>query len=388
MIHATSPGNRDFSEIVFGRAPEASKEARAPTMSMTLFVNVNLGASGGGTRREPIKVTPMMKLSDAVDGMLAKIGRQAPQGYEITLKRKPVDATLPVRFSGLQNRDTLDLELKSEAASTSQRAAPQRKEKPTTTAATATRRPPPQQEQAMTRPAPPGPSPSDLPADRDLIVFHEDLLASGQSLGSRSEDLGDDFYDFTAQDFARIQQKRQELARQEESRTLQTRAMRERERRQRAEEMPPVRVRVVLPDRWCLQCIFKATETVSGVYSYVASLVDCPSFVLFTTPPKCVLDRTSRDTLYDAGLVPAVKLHFGFKGTPSGGQIWKQGVVDKFSVHSADQVEGHGRRAKVGVSVATAKDQEAVPVKTQAASAEDKGKAKKAGVPKWLKLGK
>ena len=71
---------------------------------MTLFVNVNLGASGGGTRREPIKVTPMMKLSDAVDGMLAKIGRQAPQGYEITLKRKPVDATLPVRFSGLQNR--------------------------------------------------------------------------------------------------------------------------------------------------------------------------------------------------------------------------------------------------------------------------------------------
>ena len=73
-------------------------------MSMTLFVVVD------GRRREPIKVTPMMKLSEAVDGMLAKIGKKSEAGgYALTLKRKQVDAALPVRFSGLQNRDTLDL---------------------------------------------------------------------------------------------------------------------------------------------------------------------------------------------------------------------------------------------------------------------------------------
>ena len=182
----------------------------------------------------------------------------------------------------------------------------------------------------------------------------------------------------------------------EDARTLQTRAMKEKERRQKALEMPPVRLRVVLPDRWCLQCIFTATEPVCAVYTLVAGLLAHrpDAFELFTTPPKCVLRRDSRDTLYDSGLVPSAKLHLSLRGgkQAEAGQILKPGVLDKYSVHSADQVAGHGkvqasaagREKEASQSGAMAK--EASNSGAQAAAQASTGNSK--GLPKWLKLGK
>ncbi|UPR01502.1 UBX domain-containing protein [Chloropicon primus] len=357
-------------------------------MSMTLFVLVD------GTRREPVKVTPMMKLSQAVDGMLEKIGRQDRGKYALRMKRKEIDPDLPVRFSGLQNRDTLELQFvtKETTASAPSTSRPR-------PAAPSTRQPQPTEKKAQPMQMQNGPV--DQPAhelssaERSLIVFHEDLLAAGG--GSAAEEVGDDFYDFTAQDFARIQQKKQEQVRQEEARTLQTRAMREKERRQKALEMPPVRLRIVLPDRWCIQCVFKATECISSVYDYVSGL-QCSGaapFVLFTTPPKCILDRKSKDSLYDAGLVPSAKLHFALKSGPSEAlestKVLRREVMDKFSVHSVDQVAAHGKGKRRGGAedVARASIPEVRSAEAEgssASAAEKKGKSK--GVPKWLKLGK
>eukprot|EP00212_Chloropicon_laureae_P001636 CAMPEP_0198456440 /NCGR_PEP_ID=MMETSP1453-20131121/24509_1 /TAXON_ID=1461543 ORGANISM="Unidentified sp., Strain RCC701" /NCGR_SAMPLE_ID=MMETSP1453 /ASSEMBLY_ACC=CAM_ASM_001118 /LENGTH=59 /DNA_ID=CAMNT_0044181007 /DNA_START=15 /DNA_END=191 /DNA_ORIENTATION=- len=52
----------------------------------------------------------MTVLSQAIGEMLQGKGKPSdPGSYELRMKKKAVDATLPVRFAGLQNRDTLEL---------------------------------------------------------------------------------------------------------------------------------------------------------------------------------------------------------------------------------------------------------------------------------------
>ena len=366
---------------------------------MTLFILVD------GTRREVIKVTPMMKLNEAVDAMLAKIGRGAEGNggdYALTLKRKPVDAKLPVRFSGLQNRDTLDLRFTSVGSSSSQAKRPvpaAHGPAPHKQANSSPARLQGQNRVERERASSHSVSTSAcggvleakaLSTDRGLIVFREDLIASSSS-GERAESIPDDFYDFTAQDFAKLQQSKQALARQEEKRTLQTRAMRERERRQRAREMPPTRLRIVLPDRRCLQASFQATDKVSEVYAFVGNLLlfpDSDAFELFTTPPKSILSRKADLNLYDADLVPSARLYLApgkvfplTAGAAGGEQVkLKPWVEENFWVSGPPPV-----RAKEGGSGSVSDGPVPGPSRRDLPDEDPPNRPKKSA-PKWFKL--
>ncbi len=369
-------------------------------MSMTLFVLVD------GHQREPVKVSPMTRLDGAIEEMLRKIGKPTGAGsYELRLKKKAVDPSLPVRFSGLQNRDTLELRFLGSAGAGPASAPPagRQAKQPSAAAAPAARAAPPARP-AASRPAQAQAQSSSASSshgsqERGLIVFHEDLVASSASASGQANELPDDFYEFTAQDFSKLQQCKQQQTSSEEGRTLQTRAMREREQLEKARAMPPVRVRVVLPSRWCLQFLFKATDRVADIHTYVLGLVECDpkSLELFTAPPRSVLPRSSGDasTLYSTGLVPSARIYLS-SGRAGGEPTVRPEILQRHSVHSAEAVAAHGGRTGAQEAAANAKGKAKVgapqPQTTLAAggqgasgSQEKSNDSKKKGMPKWFK---
>ena len=384
-------------------------------MSMTLFVVVD-----GHHGREAIKVSPMTRLEIAVEDLLDRIGKNksklqqgSGRNYALTLKRKPIDPSLPVRFSGLQNRDTLELQFSSSISSPSTSASPaalrnsssavaRTQMKPTTTATTTTTTTLSSSSSSKAQGSGSGgglAASSELELDRQLIVFHESVFSSASNAAAGVENLPDEFYNFTAEDFAKLEQMKQLSAKQKEAKTLQTRAMRERERQRKASQMPPVRMRIMLPDGWCLQCVFKATENVEDIYTFVRSLVtvDLASFELFTTPPRVVLSKTKRETIYDANLVPSAKIYLASKrGGGEGGSILKPAILDKYSVHSIEEVATHGKEKQAGsgpqhhvhASGSAQQASTAAATSSQPQQQQQKKKQSKGGMPKWLKLGK
>jgi hypothetical protein len=417
---------------------------------MTIFFVVN------GRQREPVQVSPMSmtKLGDIVDQkVLVKInsrgkqntgaGGEAPissfsssPSYKLFLKKKELDCSLPIRFAGLKDRDTLDLLLRQPTTTTtttttttgtsgSDGGAIQKQQR---TGGAATAPPiasggsaskeaaPPPKPKPVTSPPPPTAIGNEF--DRNLIVFHKDVVkatASGNTTAGSDGpgDLPEDFYEFTAQDFAKIQSVRAQQNKGEQAKTLQTRAMREKARLEKARSMAPVRLRIVLQDGWCLQCVFRATERVGDIYRFVSGLVlvDLSSFELFTTPPKSVLSKTSKETLYDANLVPSAKIYFTLKGTSTSTingnhqhqhhhhqQILSSDVVQRYSVHTPEQVAAHGKQlnGKGGTSYSQSesvlnkkKGVEGTSSSSQGAGGgqQNQNKKKPSGLPKWFSKG-
>ncbi len=74
-------------------------------------------------------------------------------------------------------------------------------------------------------------------------------------------------------------------------------------------------IRVVFPNKMCLDCKCKPNETIKTLYRKVETVVrkelQGGGFYLYDTPPIRKFDPTSRKTLYAEGLAPGALVHFG-----------------------------------------------------------------------------
>ena len=136
----------------------------------------------------------------------------------------------------------------------------------------------------------------------------------GGAAAASDDPLPDEFFEFTADDFAEVARAQQRRAAAEA--VLMTRTAREAQARARAERMPPVPVRLHFPDGSIVQADFRATQPLAAVLD-LARAVAAPALAaalhLYTTPPKAVL-RDAAATLFALQLYPAAHVHVGAAG--------------------------------------------------------------------------
>ena len=95
---------------------------------------------------------------------------------------------------------------------------------------------------------------------------------------------------------------------------LKTRKMREEELQRKIDNLGPVQLRIEFPGvDMIVQFELSAKSSVSTLYDVVKHQILNPKLeneevVLFTTPPKCILDRRSSTSLYGVGLHPAARI--------------------------------------------------------------------------------
>ncbi|GAQ86803.1 tether containing UBX domain for GLUT4 [Klebsormidium nitens] len=120
---------------------------------------------------------------------------------------------------------------------------------------------------------------------------------------SQQDELPDDFYEFTAEDYFRMKGNRPGEA------VLKTRAMREQEERERRARFSSTKIRVQFPDLYVVEASFPSESTIDGLYAFISTIVrpGVATWHLFTVPPKQRLVDRSR-TLWEAGLVPLAQV--------------------------------------------------------------------------------
>uniref|UniRef100_A0A7S3IHX8 UBX domain-containing protein n=1 Tax=Strombidium inclinatum TaxID=197538 RepID=A0A7S3IHX8_9SPIT len=105
------------------------------------------------------------------------------------------------------------------------------------------------------------------------------------------------------------------LAEREQNSKFKNKRMQELDRLMHTPHHTRATVRVKFPDGYILQADFGALETVKDVYEYVGSCLfyDNRQFILYTTPPKKVLDeKVMKTSMIKAGMVPSGLIHFGW----------------------------------------------------------------------------
>ncbi|XP_050425420.1 tether containing UBX domain for GLUT4 [Adelges cooleyi] len=128
------------------------------------------------------------------------------------------------------------------------------------------------------------------------------------------KDEGDDFYEPTVKDVTLVMRDLKSYRSQLEDGQLCTNAMRVLQKTQNQLNLlyqyKKCIVRVHFPNRLVLQSVFKSTENVSDVISFLRKyLVDgSMEFHLFTAPPKIILNP--EETLLECGCVPSAMVHF------------------------------------------------------------------------------
>lgn len=209
-------------------------------------------------------------------------------------------------------------------------------------------------------------------------------------------DLDEDAYEVTERDLRLILAGYAAKKAQEE-RGLMTRQVREAEIARKLAEYGPVPIRVEFPDGMIVQSMFEARSTVSDVYDMVRSVLiqELSSICyLFTAPPKVEL-KDMKATLYGAGLVPAARVHVGFKASTSGGggsqglQCLKEEVMAKAGAPPSKGLAGRHQ----GGDAVKGENESAAGEKNPSNSVAEGGhlhggSQKKGNIPKWLKLSK
>ncbi|KAG0585035.1 hypothetical protein KC19_3G252500 [Ceratodon purpureus] len=138
-------------------------------------------------------------------------------------------------------------------------------------------------------------------------------IQSAEPTGSSvrpGDDYPDEFYEFTAADYAAVQ-----ASKPKEEIHLKTKKIREREaaaaakRAQRAKAT----IRVHFPDGFVLEATFKSMETISDIMELVRKAITRPDlpFYLYTTPPKKPL-RDLQQNMINASFCPGANVHFSF----------------------------------------------------------------------------
>ncbi|TQE13946.1 hypothetical protein C1H46_000577 [Malus baccata] len=122
----------------------------------------------------------------------------------------------------------------------------------------------------------------------------------------------DEFYDFTPEDYYRIQRPRQQ-----EDKLLKTQKIREAEDAKRRSTITKAVIRVRFPDNRTVEATFHPADKIQSLLDYMRKVVARPElpFCLFTAPPKQVTREMSQD-FYSAGFVPGAVVHLTY-GVPN-----------------------------------------------------------------------
>lgn len=124
------------------------------------------------------------------------------------------------------------------------------------------------------------------------------------------DDLPDDFYEFTAADYAALQ------ANKKEEIHLKTKKIRDREQAAQAArraQRSKATIRVHFPDGFVVEAVFKSTETIADIMELVRKTITRPdlSFYLYTTPPKRPL-KVLQQNMIDASFTPGANVYFSY----------------------------------------------------------------------------
>lgn len=219
----------------------------------------------------------------------------------------------------------------------------------------------------------------------------------------RSESFGeldDEAYEVTEADI-KIQLAGYAARRAAEEKHLMTRQMREAEEARKAAAYGHVPVRIEFPDGIVIQALFPATSAMEELVNLVKEALvpeAASTFHLFTAPPKVELKDMSV-TLYAAGLVPAARVHVGFRGFASQGlpqQTLRQEIMSLCGPPPSRASVMRGRQRPVKQAAVGNSNLEQVPlaadIKTASAAPQtrprDTSTAKGTGVPSWMKIGR
>lgn len=148
------------------------------------------------------------------------------------------------------------------------------------------------------------------------------LIFSPANEGPKMEvDLPDDFFNITVDDVRYLMRDLRQLREDMDNQPLTTSATKELNTSSKTLSLlhsyKHTVIRVQFPDRLVLQAIFSPLDTVETVMEFVGQFLEQPdlSFYLYSTPPKCILQREER--LVEADCVPRALLYFGVSQSPA-----------------------------------------------------------------------
>lgn len=187
------------------------------------------------------------------------------------------------------------------------------------------------------------------------------------------DDVPDDFYDFTAEDYYKI------TANKMGAEFLKTRKIREAEAAARRARIKKAVIRVRFPDNYVLEAVFGPSETIQNLIDLLKKVIACPDlpFYIYTTPPKVRVDDMSKD-FYSLGFAPGAIVYFAY-GTPKDADSSYPFLCDDIlSLSESDNCKAN-----------TPTDQSAeqpVLQKEEPSPASEPKPANKPTKPKWFKM--
>lgn len=128
------------------------------------------------------------------------------------------------------------------------------------------------------------------------------------------------------------------LTRKNRTLPLKTSQIREKELQQKMDTLGPVQLRIEFPVEMIVQFELPVNSPVSLVYDIlqqhvISEGVDIDSMVLFTTPPKRILENKCSLTLYEVGLYPAARVRVALPER-------YQTIEEIFSSHALKNLDG------------------------------------------------
>ncbi|CAK9206522.1 unnamed protein product [Sphagnum jensenii] len=135
----------------------------------------------------------------------------------------------------------------------------------------------------------------------------EDTSTVGKPRAAQEEEP-EDFYDFTAEDYARI------MASRKEEIYLKTRKIREQEQAARRAHMTKAIIRVQFPDNFVLEATFRSVDSLSLLIELLQRVLVRPDlpFYLYTVPPKQRI-KDLQQSMIDAGFSPGALIYFAYE---------------------------------------------------------------------------
>ncbi|KAJ3675452.1 hypothetical protein LUZ60_004494 [Juncus effusus] len=221
---------------------------------------------------------------------------------------------------------------------------------------------------------------------REIRVFTNTFSSSTESNQNpkpSTEDEGDDFYEFTPEDYFRLMGN--QIGAQ--AQVLKTRKIREAEAAARRAKITKAVIRVRFPDNYILEAKFKPSEKIQDLIDLLKKVIARPDlpFYLYTTPPKERLKDNSKD-FYSAGFAPGAIVYFSYD-LPNDSELnneeIKTGPYLNEEILALNGLEPVPKQEETIVSEPVP---DLVPNPVPSVNPNPKPAAKKTTKPKWFKL--
>ncbi len=193
----------------------------------------------------------------------------------------------------------------------------------------------------------------------------------------RTIQLPDDFFNSTLADVKNANRALSQNVQQLNDAPLMTKKMRLAEEEAKMAKFRKVLIRVLMPDRYSLQGVFKPKSTIREVTKFVNDCLRDPAnvqFHLFVVPPKTILKDMKR-TLWNEKLVPAAQIMLGVDKGPTETKLL---LKDELLALAEDPPAPRVMPAADMPASSSGKT-------LGSATKSDKGKYKGKIVPKWFK---